>query len=236
MAANHVEARAADDLQLTATVEKYLEAIFHLGNEGKPVIGARLAERLAVSPPTVTGMLKRMTTQGLLTLNERKEAVLTPQGEAMALSVARRHYISERFLVDLLGMEWHRAHAEAHRLEHALSPEVERRLSALLGNPKTCPHGSPIPGGGLPREPRGTPLDRISQGARVVVERITEQGEDDERLLEFFWTHGVKPDARLTVVEVAPYRGTITVAIDDREAVMGFETASQVLVLPADAH
>jgi DtxR family Mn-dependent transcriptional regulator len=169
---------------------------------------------------------------GLLTLNERKEVVLTPRGEEMALSIARRHYISERFLVDLLGMEWHRAHAEAHLLEHALSPEVERRLSALLGNPATCPHGSPIPGGGLPREPRGKPLDQAAEGARVVIERITEQGEDDMRLLEFFWTHGLKPGVALTVKEHALYRGTVTVEAADREATMGFETAAQILVLP----
>lgn len=234
MVAKPLAPRADETVQLTAAVEKYLEAIYHLANEGKPVIGARLAERLAVAPPTVTGMLQRMKKLGLLTLNERKEAVLTPHGEAMALSIARRHYISERFLVDLLGMEWHRAHIEAHRLEHALSPEVERRLSAVLGNPKTCPHGSPIPGSGLPRAPRGIPLDRAAQGAPVIVERITEQGEDDERLLEFFWRHGIKPEARLTVTEVAPYRGTITVSLDGREVVMGFETAAQVLVLPAE--
>jgi DtxR family Mn-dependent transcriptional regulator len=232
MAANEHAAQPDDAEPLTPAVEKYLETIYHLGNEGKPIIGARLAERLAVSAPTVTGMLKRMHEHGLLDLTERKEVALTPRGEEMALSIARRHYISERFLVDVLGLPWHRAHAEAHRLEHALSPEVERRLSALLGNPATCPHGSPIPGGGLPREPRGTPLDRVAEGSQVIVERITEQGEDDERLLEFFWTHGIKPDARLTVTEVAPYRGTITVSVDGHEAVMGLETAAQVLVLP----
>jgi DtxR family Mn-dependent transcriptional regulator len=221
--------------RVTAAVEKYLEAIYHLENEGTPIIGARLAERLSVSPPTVTAMLKRLQTLGLVTTDERKEVALTESGQAMALSIARRHYISERFLVDLLGMEWHRAHAEAHRLEHALSPEVERRLSALLGHPTTCPHGSPIPGSGLPRAPRGTPLANQVEGAQVVIERITEQGEDDERLLEYFWQHGLRPGARLRVTEVAPYRGTLSVAVDGREAVMGFETANQVLVLPETA-
>jgi DtxR family Mn-dependent transcriptional regulator len=230
-----IELQRENGEQLTATVEKYLEAIYHLTNEGRPVIGARLAERLAVSAPTVTGMVKRLQKQGLVTVSHRKEVMLTERGQEVALSIARRHYISERFLVDLLGMEWHRAHAEAHRLEHALSPEVERRLSALLGNPTTCPHGSPIPGSGLPREPKGEPLDRQEQGTRVVVERITEQGEDDERLLEFFWTQGLRPGAVLDIAEVARYRGTITVMIGGRPAVMGFETAAHVLVLPAPA-
>ncbi|MCC6627444.1 MAG: metal-dependent transcriptional regulator [Chloroflexi bacterium] len=224
----------AESGQVTAAVEKYLEVIYHLGNEGTPAIGARLAERLGVAPPTVTAMLKRLQRLGLVTVDDRKEAVLTETGQVMALSIARRHYISERFLVDLLGMEWHRAHAEAHRLEYALSPEVERRLSALLGNPTTCPHGSPIPGSGLPREPRGTPLAVQTQGAQVIIERITEQGEDDERLLEYFWNHGLRPGARLHVVDVAPYRGTLSVAVGGQEAVMSFETAAQVLVLPVD--
>lgn len=216
---------------LTPTIEKYLEAIYHLMNEDKPVIGARLAERLSVSAPTVTNTLKRMEQLDLLKLNERREVVLSEYGQAMALSIARRHYISERFLVDLLGMPWHRAHTEAHRLEHALSPEVERRLSALLGNPSTCPHGSPIPGGGQAREPRGRPLNQVAKGATVTIERITEQGEDDERLLEFFWTHRLMPGTDLLVRERAPYLGTMTVAIGAREVVMGLETAAQVLVL-----
>lgn len=221
------------DERLTPAVEEYLETIYHLGNEGTPVIGARLAERLAVASPTVTTMLQRLQQQGLLTLSEHKAVVLTEQGHRLALSIARRHYIAERFLVDLLGLPWHLADQEAHRLEHALSPEVERRLSELLGHPTTCPHGSPIPGSGLPTAPKGVPLSRAPTGVPLVVERITERGEEDVRLLEFYWRHGLVPGAALTVVEAAAYSGTLTVRAGERDTVMGFEAASHVLVLPA---
>ena len=124
--------------------------------------------------------------------------------------MARRHRLLERWLTDILGLDWMDAHEEAHRLEHALSPRVEDRLAALLGMPSTCPHGNPIPGMAPRPGTHPFPLDQAPEGATVTVERITEEAEADRKLLEHLWRNGVRPDTRLTVQEIAPWAGTIT--------------------------
>ena len=130
--------------KLTQGVEEYLEAIFKLqrGDEGLTV--RRLADELSVSPPSVSEMLARLRAAGLVTPAEQGIA-LTAQGEAEGARLVRRHRLSERFLVDYLGMSWDAVHDEACKFEHVLSPEVEARLAEQLGDPRTCPHGHAIP-------------------------------------------------------------------------------------------
>ncbi len=131
---------------VTPTIEEYLETIYNLAMEGEPVIGARLAERFRVSAPTVTETLKRMVRDDLITMDDRRQIALTPRGAELAEAVLRRHRLTERFLVDMLGMQWHQVHEEACRLEHHISGAVEARVVAALDHPTTCPHGNPIPG------------------------------------------------------------------------------------------
>src|SRR2546428_1841896 len=127
-------------------IAHYLEAIFYLRAEGEVLRSARLADWLSVSRPTVTVALRRMTRDGMLRLNARKEIELTARGDAAAAAIVRRHRIVERWLTDVLGLDWVPADAEAERLEHAVSVVVEATLYRALGKPKSCPDGKPIPG------------------------------------------------------------------------------------------
>src|SRR3989454_3596262 len=137
-------------------VSRYLEAIYSMWSENEPLRSARLADWLGVSRPTVAVGLRRMTRDGLVRMNGRKEIELTAAGMSAAESIVRRHRIMERWLTDGLGLDWVTADEEAARLEHAVSEVVERRLYEVLGKPSTCPHGNPIPGysKALPNEQR----------------------------------------------------------------------------------
>src|SRR5438045_5628289 len=127
-------------------VSRYLEAIYYMWAEKEPLRSARLADWLGVSRPTVAVGLRRMTRDGLVRMNGRKEIELTPRGMRSAESIVRRHRIMERWLTDGLGLAWVTADAEAARLEHAVSDVVEQRLYEVLGQPATCPQRNPIPG------------------------------------------------------------------------------------------
>src|SRR5256886_9999994 len=133
---------------LSATVEEYLEMIYNMNMEDEVVIGARLAEKFRVAPPTVTEMLKRLVRDGYVEMDNRRQVTLTEAGNQAAEAVLRRHRLTERFLVDMLGMQWHQVHEEACRLEHFISGAVEARVVTTLNHPSTCPHGNPIPGPG----------------------------------------------------------------------------------------
>jgi DtxR family Mn-dependent transcriptional regulator len=214
----------------TSSIEDYLEAIYDLTGSGGPVIGARLARHLKVSPPAVTEALQRMGRAGYLRLAAGKRIVLTRRGLTLAEGMARRHRLLERWLTDILGLDWMEAHEEAHRLEHALSPRVEDRLAISLGMPSTCPHGNPIPGMVAPPSPRPFPLDRAAEGTTVMVERITEEAEADRKLLEHLWRNGIRPGTRLTIEETAPWAGTIKTASDGRTVVLGLAAAAKIWV------
>ena len=214
----------------TASIEDYLEGIYDLMGSGGPVIGARLARHLKVSPPAVTEALQRMARDGYLRIGPGKHIMLTKRGRALAEVMARRHRLLERWLTDILGLDWMDAHEEAHRLEHALSPRVEDRLATMLGMPSTCPHGNPIPGMAPRPGTHPFPLDQAREGATVTVERITEEAEADRKLLEHLWRNGVRPDTRLTVQEIAPWAGTITTVTDGRTVVLGLAAAAKIWV------
>ena len=123
----------------TEVISRYLEAIYYMWSEGEPPRSARLADWLGVSRPTVTVALRRMTRDGMVRMNARKDIELTVAGRRAAESIVRRHRIMERWLTDVLGLDWVVADAEAARLEHAISEVVEKRLYETLGRPKTCP-------------------------------------------------------------------------------------------------
>ena len=137
--------------KITPVVEDYLRTICALEEEIQPVIAARVADEAGVSPSTMVETLRRLERQGYIKVERRKEISLTAEGRKLAEGILRRHFLIERFLTDLLGLDWVKAHQEAHRLEHAISQEVEERLAKLLNNPTTCPHGIPIPGEARPR-------------------------------------------------------------------------------------
>ena len=196
----------------TPTIEGYLEIIYMMSVEGQSVIGARLAESLHVSRPTVTTTLKRMVRDNLINLNARKEIALTPKGQAIAEHLQRRHRVVERWLTDGLGLDWAKSDAEAHRLEHAMSDEVFERLNENLGKPATCPHGNPIPGNArrLAPEAKSFQLSHAEEGDRLTVIRISEYAENVSELLDYLGKRGIVPGAALTVTEIAPMQGPLS--------------------------
>ena len=148
-----------------------------LGEEGVPVIQARIAERLGRSAPSVSEMLDRLTEDGYVTRDGRRLS-LTDSGRALAEKVVRKHRLAERLLVDVIGLEWSKVHREAGRWEHVISDDVEARLVELLGDPATCPHGNPIPGSGNRVPGVATrPLAEVGEGEQVRLFRISEEVE-----------------------------------------------------------
>ncbi len=217
----------------TPTVESYLEIIYMMAMEQQPVIGARLAESLHVSRPTVTTTLKRMVREGLIKIIDRKEIQMTAKGQAIAERLQHRHRIVERWLTDVLGMDWAKSDAEAHRLEHAMSDEVAELLNKSLGYPATCPHGNPIPGnprGAVLIDVKAFQLNDANEGDRVVVTRISEYAENVAALLEYLGQRGLTPGARVVVTEIAPLEGPLTLKIGTRTTSMSREIARFVWV------
>src|SRR5215469_8303449 len=182
-------------------VSRYLEAIYYMWAEKEPLRSARLADWLGVSRPTVTVGLRRMTRDGLVRMNGRKEIELTARGKRAAESIVRRHRIMERWLTDGLGLDWVTADAEAARLEHAVSDVVEQKLYQVLGRPKTCPHGNPIPGHSDPV--RGEQrLSSLDTGARATITRVSEVAEREAPpLLAYLHQRDLTPGRAVAVVE-----------------------------------
>jgi DtxR family Mn-dependent transcriptional regulator len=216
----------------TEVIARYLEAIHYMEAEGESVRSARLADWLGVSRPTVTVALRRMTRDGMIRLNSRKEIELTDQGAQAAASIVRRHRIMERWLTDVLGLDWVAADEEAARLEHAVSDVVESRLWESLGRPTSCPHGNPIPGYAQvnPDEAR---LSGLLPGAAAVVSRISEVAEREApMLLRYLLERRLVPGTRLEVLEVDPVGRTLRLRVARREVTLSHETAAKIWVAP----
>ncbi len=216
----------------SATIEEYLEMVYRLDQKGGPVIGARLAEAVGVSAPTVTQTLKRMVKDGYVRMSAQKEITLTPAGMDQVRSIQRRHRLAELLLTDILGFDWLQAHVEAVKFQHVLSSEVATAISRTLGDPLTCPHGNPIPGN-VPddyTEESLRSLAAVPVGETVTVRRITEDGEEEPQLLGYFYEKGLLPGTTVTVLEQAPYAGTVTVRKDGAEMALGVRAAQELLV------
>src|SRR5215471_14789175 len=217
---------------LTEVVSRYLEAVYYMQTENEPVRSARLADWLGVSRPTVTVALRRLTRDGMVRLNGRKEIELTERGEQEAAAIVRRHRIMERWLTDALGLDWVTADEEAARLEHAVSDLVEQRLWEALGRPTSCPHGNPIPGYAefSPGERR---LSALEQGLQATVTRISEVAEREApALLRYLLERRLVPGMHVEIREVDTVGRTLSVHTADREITLSHETASKVWTLP----
>src|SRR5690349_167533 len=153
--------------------EEYCECIFELNEDDVDVIQARIAERLMVSRPAVSEMIKRLEGEGLIAISSG-HITLTADGLVLAQRVVRRHRLAERFLTDMLGLSWAEAHHEAGKWEHVMSDSVESAMDRVLGSPTTCPHGNPIPGSQY-SAPESTPLAGLPVGQHFVVNRIPEE-------------------------------------------------------------
>jgi DtxR family transcriptional regulator, Mn-dependent transcriptional regulator len=211
-------------------IAHYLEAIYYIRAEGEPARSARLADWLSVSRPTVTVALRRMTRDGMVRLNPRKEIQLTARGDAAAAAIVRRHRIVERWLTDVLGLDWVTADAEAERLEHAVSEVVEETLYRTLGRPKTCPHGNPIPGHSTMRA-NELRLSALRPGDTGTITRISEVAQREApRLLQYLHERGLHPGTQITVEEVDEVGRTMRLEAA-RTLTLSTETASKLSVV-----
>jgi DtxR family Mn-dependent transcriptional regulator len=212
------------------STEEYLEAIYRLEREGSGVTTSGLATALGVAPASVSGMLKKLAGDGYVEHRARGEAKLTRAGLEIAVRVLRRHRLAECFLTQMLGMDWDEVHDEACRLEHAISGRVEERLVAILGDPKVCPHGHPIPPSDLsdPERP-GVPLAQIASGEVTRVHGVTEELSE---MLRYLADIGLRPGADVAILEKAPLGGPITIRVGDRQHAISLELARMVTVVP----
>jgi DtxR family Mn-dependent transcriptional regulator len=191
----------------TEKEREYLEVIYYLAARNERVIAARLARWMGVQPPTVTVLLRQLEEKKkLITRNASGEISLTPEGFVLAEAMVRRHRILERFLVDVMGLAWHQIHEEAVRLEHALSPTMEERITALVGNSTTCPHGNPIPGNASGYEGHTCLID-AEPGRGFVIRRIVEEAEENSDLIRYLQANGLVPGTEFAVSAVAPAFG-----------------------------
>src|SRR3954463_9116400 len=179
----------------TEAEEEYLQSIFWLQEAGLPMTAANLARAMQLSAPTVHEMVGRLERDGYVRRDASKRLEFTPDGLEHARGIVRRHRLIERFLTDVLGIPWDEVHEEAERLEHAMSPVLEARMLAAIGNAKTCPHGHPIE----PGEPvSGVPLADAEQGAKVRILRFENEAEE---LLHLFKAEGVEPGREGVIAE-----------------------------------
>jgi DtxR family Mn-dependent transcriptional regulator len=215
------------------STEEYLEAIYRLEREGPGVTTSGLASELGVAPASVSGMLKKLSSEGYVEHRARGEAKLTTKGLEIAVRVLRRHRLAERFLTDVLGMPWDEVHAEACRLEHAISANVEQRLVAFLGDPKACPHGHAIPPLDLsdPERP-GSPLAQLGVGERASVYGVTEEVPE---MLRYLGEIGLRPGATIEVLDKAPLGGPVTVEIAGKSHAISLELARTITIVPLGA-
>ena len=209
--------------------EEYCETIFELHEDDVEVIQARIAERLGVSRPAVSEMIRKMEGEGLVSVESGVR--LTASGTRLAEQVVRRHRLAERLLTDVLGLSWAEAHQEAGKWEHVISDNVEAALIRLLEDPTTCPHGNPIPGSAY-EAPDTVALSALGVGAAFTVMRIPEELEFTPGLLEFLEDAAIQPGHEGIVTASSP-DGTTTVEIDGRHIGVGSFASTRILVATA---
>ena len=229
-----------EETRLSMSTENYLLSIFRLQEQQPRLSLTQLADHLRTLPeaeglgtslPSVSAMIRRMSREGLVESDQDRGVVLTGDGRVAAESIVRRHRLAERMVVDILGMDLAKSHMEAHRLEHAISPELEERIVEKLGNPSTCPFGHPVPGSGYTSPSNAVSLDKAEPGAQMVIDRVP---EDDQSLLEYMVANDLIPGARFHVEEAAASRGVITLVCDGRNLAFSYEIASLIWACPAE--
>jgi DtxR family Mn-dependent transcriptional regulator len=213
----------------TPTIEDYLWMIFTLQRDGEEVIGARLAELLGVSAPTVTVTLRRMIRDGWISLNEKKHVLLTEEGKQAASSVLRRHMLVEWLLFRMLDVPWSNLHDEAHKLEHYISEDVEERLTAYLQDPKVCPHGNPVPGH-EDQVKDWVPLTEARVGSTVIIRRLHEHIENKLNLMHFLEENHIVPGNAVHLEEILPFNQIITLSVDGKNVSLGLQMARYIFV------
>jgi DtxR family transcriptional regulator, Mn-dependent transcriptional regulator len=225
----HRAARRDLDALATEAVEDYAKAIYALAQRGEGPVGtSALAERLGVSPASVTAMLKRMHAMKLVTHEPYRGVTLTAAGEKVALEVMRHHRLLESYLSEALGMPWDRVHDEAEVLEHYISEELEERIATALGDPNRDPHGDPIPDRELVLgDEEGVALVELELGESGTFSRVS---DSDPEMLRYLAEQGIRPGAQLRVTERQPFGGPLFVEVEGARHAIGGDLAQRMLI------
>jgi len=215
----------------TPTIEDYLGIIYTLQRDREEVYGARLAEILNVSPPTVTVTLQRMVRDHWITLDKNKKVHLTASGKSAAHNLIRRHMLTEWMLAKILNLPWSEIHNEADKIEHTISSDVEKSLQATLNDPELCPHGNPMPGSeeisSLWRS-----LPAFDAGAHVMIRRIHEFLEDDPKLMKFLEKNKITPGETCVIQEILPFNSTMSLTVDGHLVILDLDVAYSIFAEP----
>ncbi|MDH3607037.1 MAG: metal-dependent transcriptional regulator [Acidimicrobiia bacterium] len=214
------------DTTYSVRYREYVEAIWEIEEEGIPVIQARIADWLGVSRASVSEMVHRMAEEGLVTTD--REILLTEEGRHLASVVVRRHRLAERFLSEVLKLPWAKVHAEAEVWETTISDDVEKAMWAVMDDPKTCPHGNPIPGAGY-KPPLMKPMADMRAGEVQRLERISEELELDADMMRFLDESGLRPDAQVELVQADPH-GALTVKVNGDAVGVGTFASQRLFV------
>jgi DtxR family transcriptional regulator, Mn-dependent transcriptional regulator len=218
--------RTPEQHELSPAAEDFLKAVFKLGRRSDRVSTNALADELAIAAPSATGMIKRLAALGLLEHERYRGVTLTLAGRRAALEVVRHHRLLEAYLVERLGFELDAAHAEACRLEHVLSETLEARIAELLDHPSHDPHGDPIPTADLRLDdPLGETLADLAAQEQCSVARIPDSDAD---LVRYFQQIGIVPGASLTVTDVAPFDGPVSILSGNSTVALSREIAGVV--------
>ena len=220
---------------LTRSVEDYLKAIYHLSSQGGFATTSDIAAMLEVAPPSVSGMMKRLSETGLIEHVPYRGVQLTHQGRHASLQMIRRHRILEVYLTQQLGYDWGDVHAEAERLEHAVSEQLIDRMAGALGDPRYDPHGAPIPtAAGEIEEAELVTLADAAVGTTLLLRQVG-GGDENPARLRYLAEQGLTPGTRMTVVDRQPFNGPITVRIGGggQTRVVGKELALLLLCVVA---
>ena len=220
--------------EVSSTVEEYLEAIYRLQERDGAAKTTELAKQLKVALGTITNTVESLERQSLVVHQPYKGVKLTAKGRKIALNVVRRHRLSECLLVDILKLEWGKAHDAACKLEHAFADkELIGPLEKALGNPKACPHGNPIPSAsGKLKEEHSQTLTTLKAGEKGIIVKVTDERQD---ILQYLGKLGLKPGASVEIQEKAPFDGPIMIRVGEAKFALGQNVASAIWVKRARA-
>lgn len=221
-------AATGESATLTAPVEDYLKAIYGIEQGGGAAATNDIAAKLAIAAASVSGMVRRLADQGLVSYERYRGVRLTDLGRRAALRTIRRHRVIETYLAQALGYPWDRVHEEAERLEHAVSDELVDRMASAVGEPLTDPHGDPIPTreGIIDETPHRT-LSDMARGQRSRVKRVS---DEDSELLRYLAHIGIRPGVVVTLADRAPFDGPLTLQVGKGTCQVGPALASRVMV------
>ncbi len=211
-----------------SSVQDYVKAIYKLSLKNKAITPTHLAERLGVSSPAVTKMVRKLQDLKLVRYARSKGLSLTPSGEKIALEVIRHHRLLELYLTEALGYSWEEVHDEAEKLEHVISEHFEEKIEKLLGYPTHDPHGAPIPTrDGDVEASEIIKLSRLEPGQRAVIRQVS---DNDSDMLSYLGSLGMYPGTRVEMVAKEPYGGSLRIKVSGKNHSIGSELAEKVFI------